>query len=1339
MSEERPARSILNGGRPRGWRFHVIRTAVIAAGLTFLVVSAVFGVITYLMAGGNPGFSKQLVVLLNRSVGTDSTRFEVGRVSGTFFRGAVLDRPRLVVITPEGEVTWASASRVRIDYDLFGVLFSRSRSLTAVIDSPTVRLVHDRSGRIVFPRFASRPGRHGRSGPTTRVVITTRNGLVSFDWQRLRFKEVQGRGLLTLAPGKSTLALDELSGLPDPSENARGRVRTKGTIVATDGSLRGDPLTVAYGDSRVLAHIDWDLAKGRARNALFTLEPFRIGDVASVIGMKKLDGRLRGEVSFQGLPTGGTGTACVSGDVNGEPLDTLAVTADFAPKVITLSGLRVRVREAEATGGGVVQLGGPTQATLTFHGLDLSRVPWWKSPEGMPKASVSGSARVLVRPTKPRPSVVALVALGQSRFGGLDVRQGSLALGGGADGSAVLDSGWVDVAGGRLSGRARIAPNQNLDAHLILSIEDLAAMNSLIAPVAVESGRGRVTAELNGPIRTPDFTARAALLHGRLKSGVAYDTLFANASGRLGAGGVAKATLSASGIRAGERALGNATADLSIGRTIVIERYVQFAGDSTLTFRGTVTPGTPVTQAVLDSVSLNAGALRFHNLETVRLEIGEGHVRTASLPLDIRPGRLDLAFDWDVKRNRIEASGGFEGLDVTRLQSGPLQKGSLRGTARGKFRASGPWGDPAVTLEADVLGPSWEGIQGDSLALGAVYTPGQLRIDEARWAGGSGRVALTGSIRAPSTLEGWLKAFARRDSSWAKSAALGLDFRVDQLDLARLAPADTSLRSLAGAASLTAQITGTARDPVIAMSGTAPRVVYRELEAAVTGAELSYSSRTLHIVRCDVSQSASVSSITGDVPMDFSLFAKERLVKDGPLRLTLRMSDADFRLATVIYPAYVASSGGKISIMAGVSGTPRNPQVQGTVRLKDSMIRLAGREEVVQKIELEGTFDQNQLTVTKMDGVQGTKAKISGSGTWQWGGSGTGPALPIAAGPPGRYQFKVNASNFTVTDRNTYLMQLTGTFTIANSRTEDGRQIPRITGAATLAKGNLTLDLAASDAPEFTLPFYYDVNVEVPGGLFYRTVDSEVELQGTLRLTYHGDANLAIGTMTVLKGRYYLFSREIRNLSGEFVFNSLERSDPELAVDGETTIPSSPDPLTIKVSLTGRASRPVVHLWDPRGVYSEAQLWQQITVGQVYTSTPEGSLSGGNAELSPFIQAYLFRNAERWLTESGWIDTFDLRTGARTGGTTGAPAPGTSPTSNGPLDIGLVGAGKYVTRDLYVNYSREFSGSEEQRMGAEYRVTRHLLLKGERINRPVATPNLPLEEYNLDLKIRLEY
>jgi len=187
-------------------------------------------------------------------------------------------------------------------------------------------------------------------------------------------------------------------------------------------------------------------------------------------------------------------------------------------------------------------------------------------------------------------------------------------------------------------------------------------------------------------------------------------------------------------------------------------------------------------------------------------------------------------------------------------------------------------------------------------------------------------------------------------------------------------------------------------------------------------------------------------------------------------------------------------------------------------------------------------------------------------------------------------------------------------------------------------------------------------------------------------------------------------------------------------VDGETTIPATKNEpsATIKVSLTGRASQPVVHLWDPNSRLTQADLWRMLTYGQITQSSPlgnEGTLGGGGAALPIPIQTYLFRNAERWLAQSGWIDTFDLGTGQRTGNTTGT----------GPLDVGVVGAGKYVTRDLYINYSREFSGAEEKRIGAEYRVTRHLLLKGERTDRNATPGSRPAEEYNLDLKVRLEY
>lgn len=1322
---------------PRGWGFHALRFFVVGIVLAFLVVSAAVGVLTSLLSGGDPALSRQLVAILNHQVGTDSTRIEARRVSGTLFRGAILERPRLMVKTADGEVTWASAKNVRVDYDLLGILFRKDRSLTAVIDSLTVRVVHDRAGRIVFPKFASHPSGRGTGG-TTRVAIAAKNGVFSLDWRNLRFTQVQGRGVLTLGPGQSTLVLDELSGLPDPAARSRGRVRASGGMTVIGSSLRVDPLVVAYGDSRVRGSVDWDLRAGRAADGLLRLDPLRLGDVSGLVGAGKTDGRLAGEISFEGTPTDGKATACLAGTVNQETLDTLAVTAALAPKRVTFSGLRVRVRGAEATGGGVLALGpgGPLQASITFHGLDPAAVPWWKAPEGMPRGALAGTSRLLVRFSRPRATVVATVALEQSRFGRLDMRQGLLHVATALDGSTVLDSSWVDVPGGRLMGRARLASDQTLDAHVVASIEDLSAMNGLIAPVAAQSGRGRLTADLSGSIRQPNFEARAWLGDGRLTNGAAYDSLQVSAAGRLGSDGTAMAYLTARGIRAAGRPLGNAAATVSFGKKIVIERYVQSAGDSTLAFRGTVTPGKDETTAVLDSMVLTAGTLRFRNLEPVRLLFGQGHVKSASLRLDMRPGRVDVAFDWDLRRARIDADGRLSGIEATRIPGLAASRDSLRGEIEGTFHVSGPLSDPALTVDAAVLRPSWGGIAGDSLAVALAYAPGVLRIDRVRWAAADGRASLTGTIRAPVSLEAWLRGIAKRDESWAKNAVLDLDARVDSLDLSLLAPADTSLRSLDGTATFTAHVSGTGLMPVAAIHAASPRIAYRGILGAITGADLDYAERSLKITRLDLTQSGSVSSITGQIPVDLSFFAKERLLRDRPFQLTVRITDADFKLASVIYPAYVASSAGKFSVMAGVSGTPRAPAIQGSVKLKDGIVRLAGREEVVNKIQLEGAFDQNQLTITSMTGAQGAKGKLTGSGTWQWGGLG-GKAIPIEAGPPGKYAFKVNASNFTVTDRETYAMQLTGTFTIANGRTEEGKQIPFITGSSTLAKGNLTLDLAATDQEEIVLPFYYDVSVDVPQGLFYRTVDSEVELQGNLRLLNKGEGNLALGTMTVRKGRYYLFTREIQNLSGDFIFSSLDRTDPELAVDGETTIPvSKGSPTVIKVSLTGRASRPEVHLWDPNpdSRYSQADLWRMLTYGQFTPSQEAGTGdgtggNGGAGGLALPIQAYLFRNAERWLSQSGWIDTFDLGTGARAGGETGA----------GPLEVGVVGAGKYVTRDLYINYSREFSGAVEQRIGAEYRVTRHLLLKGERTDRNATPGGRPPEEYNLDLKVRLEY
>ena len=102
---------------------------------------------------------------------------------------------------------------------------------------------------------------------------------------------------------------------------------------------------------------------------------------------------------------------------------------------------------------------------------------------------------------------------------------------------------------------------------------------------------------------------------------------------------------------------------------------------------------------------------------------------------------------------------------------------------------------------------------------------------------------------------------------------------------------------------------------------------------------------------------------------------------------------------------------------------------------------------------------------------------------------------------------------------------------------------------------------------------------------------------------------------------------------------------------------------------------------------------------------------------------------EHWLSGSGFIDTIDLRSGAN--------APSASQSGGSP--ISLVGVGKYVTPDFYLKYSRDFSGAGEEQINADYRVTRFLLLKGQQIRRQTTPSHLPTQEYNLDLKVRLEY
>jgi hypothetical protein len=460
-------------------------------------------------------------------------------------------------------------------------------------------------------------------------------------------------------------------------------------------------------------------------------------------------------------------------------------------------------------------------------------------------------------------------------------------------------------------------------------------------------------------------------------------------------------------------------------------------------------------------------------------------------------------------------------------------------------------------------------------------------------------------------------------------------------------------------------------------------------------------------------------------------------MREEPVSLKLRMADADFGIAALFVPDF-ASSAGKLNVTADLHGTPARPIVTGALRLVDGTLRIAGRDEVLEGLEVDASFDQHRVNATRIVAREGKRGKVTGTGWWQ---SAEGRHW-------GNFELRLHAAEFTATDRETYLMRFTGDFLVKDALNPDGEETYRITSVApvALARGELTLDLSQPrEDDDASVPFLYDVTVDVPRNLWYRNLDTEVELSnGQLTLRNEGVRDQILGALDV-KGKYYIYSNEFRIVNGQINFTTLDRIDPDISIEAQTTVPGQGSPgqageaYPIYQTLSGRSSQLKVHLHDDAG-HNESYLWKVLTIGQFTAvgaeqlATPGASapVVGGDATLP--VRNYLFRNAERWLSDVGFIDTIDLKSG-----TANATTPGASP-------IGLVGIGKYVTPELYVKYSRNFSGTAEQAqsVSAEYRVTRHLLLRGEQVrpgpNSTLSTPQGGTkQQYNLDLKVRLEY
>ncbi|HEY7728085.1 MAG TPA: translocation/assembly module TamB domain-containing protein, partial [Candidatus Eisenbacteria bacterium] len=679
-----------------------------------------------------------------------------------------------------------------------------------------------------------------------------------------------------------------------------------------------------------------------------------------------------------------------------------------------------------------------------------------------------------------------------------------------------------------------------------------------------------------------------------------------------------------------------------------------------------------------------------------------------------------------LREPRLDIRGAVRGLDLARAFCPRDSVAAVGGTASADFEASGPLSDPGVTAAIEVLAPRARGFAADTLEVRLRYEPGLLLLEEARLAAGGGRIEAVGRAEPELRLEDWVRNAASGDSVWARAVPLDVSLQAAGFDLRRLAPLAPSLGTLEGTAVGRAHVTGTAADPRVDLSASGSGLAFRGITVDQGALQGRYENERITIQDLTLKRGGALSTIRGYVPFDLSLGGRRRGVAEDSMRLEVRMTEADFGIAALLVPQIAASSG-KLTLSADLAGTPAHPDVIGSLKLREGTVRFSGRDEVLEGIELDGTLSEDGITATRIAAREGRRGVLKGSGTWRY----------VSGTPLGQYEIRIHAQDFTATDRLTYLLRFTGDFLIRNGESVTGVPMPLITGSAALSRGELTWTQEPAGAEERgPTPFLYEVTLEAPRNLWFRNLDTEVELatSGRLIVKNEGEGDYLLGALDVLRGRYYVCYSKFRIVSGTISFRTVDKIDPEVTLDAETQVPSpnQPEPEVIKMALSGPSSQLKVTLYD--GDASPALLWKKLCIGQVSSLGSEQNAEGGTAsgggspDVTLPIRDYLFRNVERWLGDVGIIDTIDLKSGEVTTRTAGVGAPA----------ISSVGVGKYVTPELYLRYSRDFSGSAERTISAEYRVTRYLLLKGEQVKGRLQE-NPAGTEYNLDLKLRIEY
>ncbi len=531
---------------------------------------------------------------------------------------------------------------------------------------------------------------------------------------------------------------------------------------------------------------------------------------------------------------------------------------------------------------------------------------------------------------------------------------------------------------------------------------------------------------------------------------------------------------------------------------------------------------------------------------------------------------------------------------------------------------------------------------------------------------------------------------------------LNINWRVKDISIGPWVELFNDSLYVEGRLSSTGNIYGPFDNPYFDLEASLDSLSYRGLILGDLRTFLTYDDTVLYIDSSELKSPEGVYTAEGKFPVNLALSLDHSLFDEREQEITVHAKDKELALAAFVLES-VEYMTGDFTADIELTGQPNKPHLQGAFNLSEGEIKLIDLRDRLQNVNIVLNMQDNVINIETATALVPHK-KSAEPGTIIAGGT-----VEIAS--IDNFIYDITASS-TGLPLNYELGDFTG---LADAElTVSGPTPPTVDGIITVHKAfyresfEEETGFSILTALEADKTWNLNLMVDCPSNFWTKNDDVDAEYGGELNITRVAGIYNFLGTLEVIRGKYYLFDKTFRMTpGGQIIYDNIEELDPKLNLEISTRIRTqsqfagleTEDSYSYELPLvvTGTLKNPIISVINEDQISNEGIL-SSILTNTTETNTNQSTFSDRITVGSVGLAA---NQLSRLGTRTLGVETFEINPDFDFSG--GFDPSGTR------LTIGT-----YTMPNLYIFGSSYFDVNKGQEVGLEYRLSKHYLFEGRR-------------------------